>query len=853
MVTAIGCLVAGAGAAGWATGAIQAPVTTSAAAVVPSVTGDPRADALLARMSLTDKLRLLEWAAGTGQQDTAVLPGVGRLGIPRLHLTGGPLGSVTQPAPAMAAPLAVAATFSRADAYANGMVLGRDARALGQQAVARPFVALATSPGGGPAGASFGEDPLLAGQTAAAEIAGIQAQGTMALVSGSLSGGPSGGAGTGPAVDPAALQEIYLQPVQDAVRAGAAGLICSPGTLTVATGTGAQPGRPPRSPACGDAALLTQTLRQELGFGGFVIAGQGANPGTVSLDSGLDGEITGTGRAAGYFTPAAIRAAVASGTVGQATIDQAAGAILAEMDRFGLLGRSPKHRAAREPVGADEQIVTRTAQDAATLLKNAGHVLPLTATELGSLALIGPGAAQVAGADPAGGNGPGIPGRRPGTLQVLRQELAIGGGAHLTYAAGDDLTGSPVPASALSHDGQPGLVRASTGTAATQVVTDVNNTLTRGDALPARSAHTWTGELTAPVTGSYRIGLATSGARGTIGLDGTTVAQDRAGQPPGPADALVPTTDGLGNLRASVSLTAGTHTLSVSEVPDGSGRPVQVRLDWVTPAQQQANVAAAVAAARGAKAAVVFALGTGATAGTGSGAGGWATLPDGQDQLISDVAAVNPDTIVVLNTPGPVSMPWLSQVKGVLEMWYPGDGGGFATANVLLGRADPAGRLPVTWPVAGRAAQAQAGGVFVGYRWYDRNGRAPLFPFGYGLSYTRFSYSGLSWRTAPGRGLLVRFRVTDSGQRAGDAVPQVYLGAPARRPAGAVFAPESLAAFTRVGLRPGQTRAVTLQVPLRQLQYWDSTRGWVTATGRRPLEVGPDERSSALSTTVTIR
>jgi beta-glucosidase len=99
----------------------------------------------------------------------------------------------------------------------------------------------------------------------------------------------------------------------------------------------------------------------------------------------------------------------------------------------------------------------------------------------------------------------------------------------------------------------------------------------------------------------------------------------------------------------------------------------------------------------------------------------------------------------------------------------------------------------------------------------------------------------------------VRFRVTDSGTLAGDTVPQVYLGAPAQRPPGAAFAAKALAAYTRVSLRPGQTRTVTLLVPRRQLQYWDDTRGWLTATGPRPLDVGPDERADALSATVTVR
>jgi beta-glucosidase len=836
MMAALACLIAGAGAIGWASGAVQAPATTSAAAAAP-VTGDPRVDALLARMSLADKLRLLDWAAGPSR--TAVLPGVPRLGIPPLHLAEGPLGTAAHPAPAMAAPLAVAATFSQADAYANGTVLGRDAQALGQRALARPFASLDRNPATDPPAATFGEDPVLAGRTAAAEITGVQATGTMALVQGY----PAGGSGTGLVLGSAALHELYLQPFEDAVRAGAAGLLCPAGTLSIVSAPGASP-RPPAPPVCGDAGLLTQ-IRRELGFSGFVVADQGANPPVVSFDSGLDGGISGA-RAGAYLTPAAVRAAVASGTIGVATINQAAGAVLAEMDRFGMLGRASRHKARPEPAAAGERVVERTAQDAATLLKNAGRVLPLTAGELGSLALIGPGAQQVIGAGPGGGNGTGSPSLHPGTLRVLRRDLAADHAARVSFAVGDDMTGTPVPASALTHNGQPGLVRTTAGTGATHVVRALDNTVATGDPLPAGSAHTWTGELTVPVTGTYWVNLATGGASAALTLDDRVVAQDRTGLP-GQGGVLLPTTDGLRNLRASVTLTAGTHTLGVSETPDGSGQPVQVRLDWVTPAQRQANLAAAVAAARAAKAAVVFAWSAVTTAGAGT------ALPDGQDQLIEDVAAVNPDTIVVLNTPGPVAMPWLSRVKAVLEMWYPGDAGGSATANVLLGRADPAGRLPVTWPApSAQGAPARAEGILVGYRWYDRNGVAPLFPFGYGLSYTHFTYSGLTWQNAPGGGLAVRFSVTDSGRLAGDEVPQVYLGAPGNRPPGAAFAPKALAAYTRISLRAGQTTAVTLHIPLRQLQYWDDATGWVTAAGRRPLDVGPSERASALSTTVTI-
>src|SRR6266566_10093914 len=238
----VAAMVAGTAALTWASGAIQGPATTSAASTQPPAAGNPLVSTLLGRMSLADKLRLLEWATATGQQ-AAILPGLRRLGLPALHLAEGPLGTVRQPPAALTSPLGVAATFSRADAFADGAVLGRDARALGQQAVARPFGVIDAGAAGERAGAGFGEDPLLAGGTAAAEISGIQAQGTMAVADGYPPGpGGTGGPGSsGVAPSSVALHEIYLQPVEDAVRAGAAGVLCSPagpGTTAAAGATG---------------------------------------------------------------------------------------------------------------------------------------------------------------------------------------------------------------------------------------------------------------------------------------------------------------------------------------------------------------------------------------------------------------------------------------------------------------------------------------------------------------------------------------------------------------------------------------------------------------------------------------
>jgi beta-glucosidase len=216
-------------------------------------------------------------------------------------------------------------------------------------------------------------------------------------------------------------------------------------------------------------------------------------------------------------------------------------------------------------------------------------------------------------------------------------------------------------------------------------------------------------------------------------------------------------------------------------------------------------------------------------------------------------------------------MPWVDRVSAVLEMWYPGQEGGAATANVLLGRADPGGRLPVTFPAAeadtpvagsperypgvplaggpaGQTVEQYSEGILVGYRWYDHQHIAPLFPFGAGLSYTRFTYSGLRVR-ARADGLDVNFRVRNSGSRTGSDVAQVYVGAPSSAPV--PMADRALAGFARVTLRPGETAVVTIHVSGRGLSYWSVDRQtWVVASGTRAVQVGASSRDLRLSTTV---
>lgn len=222
------------------------------------------------------------------------------------------------------------------------------------------------------------------------------------------------------------------------------------------------------------------------------------------------------------------------------------------------------------------------------------------------------------------------------------------------------------------------------------------------------------------------------------------------------------------------------------------------------------------------------------------------TLPDGQDALIEQVAAANPHTVVVLETGGPVLMPWADKVQGVLEAWYPGTSGGEAIARLLFGEVAPGGRLPVSIPrdetqaPAPKQGPVQPGGAFtvtyadgaaVGYKRYDRGGAKPLFPFGFGLTYSSFSYGGL--KVSPGGGgVQVRFIVRNTGARTASAVPQVYAGPAAGAAIKGWEAPKRLVGWRKLSLRPGESRRVALRIPPRLLATFDEKAGWSIGAGR---------------------
>ncbi len=858
LAAAVTCLVAGPAPAGAA-----APDRTA-----PAATGASLVSQLVQAMTLDEKLGMVNgWPNGVSPPPTTdrligvgFIPGVPRLGIPALTFTDGPAGvRMNLPTTAMPAPVALAATFSADLAQRYGTVLGRDGRARDQDVIFAPMLNLVRVPQGGRNFETLGEDPFLMSRLVTAETRGIQGQGVIATAKHFAENNQENQRQTiNVNVDERTLHEIELRGFEAAVRKGDTGsVMCSYNSVNGKF-------------ACENPTLLTDILRHQWGFTGFVVSDYGANHSAgPALQAGLDIEFFGT-----HFLQ--LKALIQSGAVPVSALDAAVRHILTTMAGFGLLAHaSPTGGTVVNrprppfPELADAAEARRTAEDGAVLLKNKRGTLPLGDADLRSLAVIGTTARTLL----VGGGGSsrvlGVAEREISPLDALRQRAGAQG--NVTFAVGRDLQGVAVPSSALTPPnaaaGQHGLLRTNTVTGGTQI--DANVDFVGPRALPPGTQASWTGTLTAPTAGDYLLAVQTAGTGGSLTVDGQPVVSGGILALLG--TTLHRTTDGLANSFAHVNLTAGPHTISVTAAPipafppfiQASSGPVQIRLAWITPQQRQADLAAAVAAAAQARTAVVFAYMEG-TEGVDQPT---LTLPDEQDQLIEAVARANPRTVVVLNSGYPVLMPWVNDVRAVLDMWYPGQEGGQATADLLVGAAVPGGKLPVTFPARESDAPTATSplrypgvngqefyseGIFVGYRWYDQNRITPLFPFGYGLSYTTFGYRKLRVLGGGKEGIpRVRFTVTNTGSRTGTEVAQVYAG---RLPTSLPTPVKQLAGVARITLRPGESRTVTVSLDRLSLSYWDSQADrWVTPTGQVAVLVGSSSRNIQLRGTLTIR
>jgi beta-glucosidase len=787
-----------------------APASPAAATTAAASTASPscpwlnqslpisqRVHLLLSKMTLANEITMVE-GQGTSQPYVFYMAAQPSLCIPAMGLEDGPLGvgdgltGVTQ----LPSGASLAATFDTSLARRYGAVIGQEEWGKGAAVNLGPTVNILRDPRWGRSFEAFTEDPFLNAALAVSEIGGVQAQGEMSQVKHFAAYNQETNRNT-PAdnviVSNRTLHEIYLPAFQQAVtRAKVASVMCA---YSVINGNF----------ACQNPYLETQVLRQRWGFPGFVTSDYAALHSTQGAVDGTDME-----QPFNMFFGPALQTDVENGTIPKSVVDTMVSRIATEMFRFGIFNHPPTGTpGVTVTTPAHQAVAARIAEDGTVLLKNGGGVLPLPAAHAGTVAVIGPAAS--AAPTPTGGGSAFV--TAPFSVTPWQGlQAAAGPGTNVVYQQGlpTDTSLPAIPASALS----PAYA-------------------------PTPLGGSYTGTLSAPETGTYVLAITNPCGcytATTLSLDGTEILSD-------------PSTPPVHTFSVAVQLQAG-HTYQIQISGNSSA------LTWATPSALAPGISQAAAAARSASTAVVVVSDdTETEAADRPGLG----LPSAQDELISAVAAANPHTVVVIDAGAPVTMPWLGQVAAVVDAWYPGESNGAALASVIYGATDPSGHLPVTFPRSlsqvpastpaqfpGVGGQVQySEGIDVGYRWYDAQNLTPLFPFGYGLSYTSFAFSDL--RVTPsqlvGRGALVHVtaRVTNTGPVTGAEVAQLYLGDPAT----AGEPPRQLKGFQKVTLGPGRSAVVSFTLDGHDLSYWsDPANGWVVPAGGFRVYVGD---SSALS------
>jgi beta-glucosidase len=869
----------------------EAPGRTSGRA--PAHNGQAHRDLdLLAALSLDDKVSLL---TGADNWRTRPLPAIGLRGM---VVSDGPAGvrGITMdernPSASLPCPSALGATWDPALVQTLAAALGTEARSKGVDVLLAPTINVMRTPVGGRGFESFGEDPVLIARLAVAFVCGLHQAGAAAAVKHYVANDSETGRWTYDArIAEYVLRELYLAPFEACVREADVDLVMT-GYNKVNGVTMTEHG-----------SLLTRILKDEWGFAGVALSDWHAARSTMATAvAGLDLAMPGPGGPWGGKLVAAVRA----GQISEDAVDAKVLRILRLARRVGALGapqapnggtalngqaphestlngqaphetalngqalhegtlngRDPDEGALNDqaPVLADPALLRRCAAAAFTLLRNDREALPIDPRTIRSVAVIGPNAVSPV---TQGGGSATVPQVSVSTPAGALTE-ALTGLARVTVRPGCvTWTSVPEPPRHTLRDpdtGEPGVrIEFRTEDGALAAAEHRAATMfTWWDGLPEGIG--WGGRGTIELRTRYRPahdGPHVIGAGGVgllrLTVNGIEVAAGHTDVPADPVEAMVRP----GEIRTTVYLAAAREAeIGISLQPDDWPQgPVAIRLGVGPAPDDDTMLSEAVEAARAADAAVVV-VGSGpATESEGFDRPGL-FLPGRQDELVRRVAAVNDRTIVVVNAGMPTLMPWADQVAAIGYAWLPGQAMGAALADVLLGQAEPGGRLPVTIPAAeadcpvlhsvpdqGRLEYQE--GLLIGYRGYDRAGTKPHFPFGHGLGYTTWAYESATADApvvAPDGDLGVTVVLRNTGRRTGREVVQAYLEPPTADPGRPVRA---LAAFAAVTAAPGEHAEARLTVPARAFDRYDeeagTSGGWVRPSGEFTVRIG---RSSA--------
>jgi beta-glucosidase len=792
---------------------------------------EERVESILGGMTTAEKIDLL------GGVDGFYVRGVPRLGVPRLRMADGPMGVRNDgPATAFGGGIGLAATWNPELVERVGVQLGRDARAKGARFLLAPAVNIYRAPQCGRNFEYFGEDPLLAARTAVAYIKGVQSQGVCATVK-HFAGNNSefDRNHTDSVIDERTLREIYLPAFEAAVKEGHVGAIMDSYNLT----NGVYMSQ--------NAHLNSEVAKGGWGFDGLIMSDWVSTyDGVGAANGGLDLEMP----SGEHLNRETLLPAIQAGKVTMATIDDKVRRILRTAVKFGWLESDVPDLSISRYNTQGRDAALDAARESVVLLKNEGSLLPFDARGVRSILVVGPDA------HPAVTGGGGSSQVQPFSSVSILEGLAevAGEKVQVFYDRGLPTLGEMVGATRFSTaatGGVPGMRVQYFANAEVDGMPAIERVEPRveigSQAYPEYPEGTlsdrWTGFYAVPSAGDYDFFVAAAGDGGgyyrlsvddKLALDSWDVNK-----------ALVD--------YVTLPLDAGAHKVVLEQHGRQKWPGARLQLGISRHGDRVAATAKALAARVDA---VVVAAGF--DGGTESeGLDRTFRLPPGQDELIKAMAMANKNTAVVITAGGAVdTRPWLDSVPALLHVWYPGQEGGTAIGEVLMGVVNPSGRLPATferrwednpvhdsyYPEAGTRRVAYKEGVFVGYRGYEKNGVQPQFPFGYGLSYTTFKYANLKISPVKTRdgSAEVTFDVSNTGNREGADVAQVYVAemhSKVPRP------PKELKGFIKVKLRPGETRRVSVSLDRRALSYYDvGAKQWRADPGEFGVLVG---RSSA--------
>ena len=784
-----------------------------------------RVEAMLGKLSLEQKIDLI---GGVDGMFTREMPAIN---LPRLKMSDGPMGVRTWgPTTGYAAGVGLAASWDTELAKRVGASLGRDARSRGVSFLLGPGVNIYRTPMNGRNFEYFGEDPWLGGRIAAAYIQGVQSQGVIATVKHYAANNSELDRNhSNSVVDERTLREIYLPVFEAAVKEGHVGAVMN--SYNLING----------QHATESVFLNLQVLKKEWGFRGILMSDWGAtHNGIRAANGGLDLEMP----SAEFMTRETLIPAIRFGKLSEATIDEKVRRILRTAIEFGLLDRERTDLGIPRFSQESREVALESAVKSAVLLKNEGNLLPLDKSKVRSIAVIGPDAwpAQV-----SGGGSAEVTAFAPVSFLTGLSD-ALGGSAKVTWNPGvkelQEIFGSPADFSTDEHGATPGLKeelfaggKIEGSATKTSTVRRVDNWPVNlwGPVRPDRIAVRWSGYYIPKTSGKQRFIVAAAGSDAYKLYVGDKLAIDqplREGQSPGEYD-----------------------------LDAQAAKPVAVRLEYLAFSNRPTVCFTALLAsdliepeaAKLAGMADVAVVSVGFQPSTESeGHDRTWRLPTGQDELIQMVTAANPKTIVVLTAGGGVDTnPWLDRTPVFLHTWYGGQEAGRALPQVLFGEVNPSGKLPITferhiednpayknyYEEEGTLNVKYTEGVSTGYRHYPPDQTQPLFPFGFGLSYTTFAFSNL--KVTPGAAkaeATVTFDVKNTGSRAGAEVAEVYVSEPGAK----VMRPfEELKGFARVELAPGETKQVSIPLDRRSFAYWDiGKHDWTVDAGKFVIHVG---------------